>query len=66
VARARPISRSFSTSSILRRPRRHFRRGAGPLIAFRIIDYLVPLAIGCLLPTGVDLHERLSPARSKR
>jgi len=37
----------------------------GPLIAFRITYYLVPLAVGCLLLAGIELLQRLRPARAK-
>jgi uncharacterized membrane protein YbhN (UPF0104 family) len=37
----------------------------GPLIMFRIVYFLVPLAIGCLLLAGTELRQRLRPAKAK-
>ncbi|MDB5363305.1 MAG: hypothetical protein JWO51_4602 [Rhodospirillales bacterium] len=36
----------------------------GPLIAFRIIYYLLPLALGCLLLAGTEVKQRVRPARN--
>jgi hypothetical protein len=35
----------------------------GPLIAFRILYYLVPLAVGCLLLAGTELRQRRQGAK---
>src|SRR6185437_4089614 len=37
----------------------------GPLIAFRIVYFLIPLAIGCATLTGAELRQRVGPARAK-
>ena len=37
----------------------------GPLIAFRIIYYLVPLALGCLLLAVTELKQRLRPPKDQ-
>jgi glycosyltransferase 2 family protein len=37
----------------------------GPLIAFRIIYYLIPLAVGCLLLAGTELKQRLRPTKDQ-
>ncbi|HLZ67574.1 MAG TPA: lysylphosphatidylglycerol synthase domain-containing protein [Aliidongia sp.] len=37
----------------------------GPLIAFRIIYYLIPLAIGCLVLAATELKLRVRPTKAK-
>lgn len=37
----------------------------GPLIAFRIVYFLIPLGIGCLLFAGAEMRQRLRPAKAK-
>jgi uncharacterized membrane protein YbhN (UPF0104 family) len=37
----------------------------GPLIAFRIIYYLIPLALGCLLLAGTELAQRFRPPKDQ-
>jgi len=38
----------------------------GPLIVFRIVYFLIPLAIGCLLLAGTELRQRLRSTKALR
>ncbi len=36
----------------------------GPLIAFRIVYFLIPLVLGCLLLAGTEFRQRIHPAKA--